>query len=62
LAPIHVKIVNLLISVHKIVFVVGLFFFLFFFVFVIIGRMNTTRDPARAITPPSFEGIERRIA
>jgi len=62
LAPIHVRIISLLISVHKVALVVGEFFFLFFFLVDRMGSRNTINDPAKATTPPSFDGIDRRIA
>jgi len=49
LAPIHVSTIKLLIRVHKVVLV-------------IIGRVNTTKDPTNATTPPNFDGMERRMA
>jgi len=57
-----VRIVNLLIRVQRIALVAGLFFFVFFFLLVIIGRANTAKDPIKATTPPSFDGIDRKIA
>lgn len=62
LAPIHVNTISLLINDHRITFVNGVFFFLFFFSLLIIGSTNTAKDATKAITPPIFEGIERRIA
>jgi len=62
LAPIHVKIINLLIKVHRVALFIGLVFFVFFFLLVAIGKINTTRDPTKATTPPSFDGMERKMA
>jgi len=62
LAPIHVSTIKLLIRVHRVALVIGLIFFTFFFLLVIIGRMKTTKDPTNATTPPNFDGMERRMA
>lgn len=43
-------------------FLLGLYFIDEIFSFFVDGTMNTTIDMARATTPPSLEGIDRRIA
>jgi hypothetical protein len=59
-APIHVSSKVVATKVQNFVFLVGENF-LDFDLFVVSTMRNAT-DPARAMTPPSLEGIERRIA
>jgi hypothetical protein len=62
LAPIQVSITRTENVLHMIAFSDGLFFFLCCFFLFIIGVTNTIIDMANAITPPIFDGIDRRIA
>jgi len=61
-APIQVRIRRVLTSIHVIIIFTGFSFFGFFFVFLFIGIINLNTEASRATTPPSFEGIERKIA
>jgi len=58
-APIHVRIIITLTRVQNTIFVFALNFVDVFFVFTITIRIRI--DIARAITPPSFDGIDRKI-
>lgn len=60
LAPIHVKINTIEIKIQNNVFVVGLIFDEILFLF--LKYASITIDIASATTPPSFDGIARRIA
>lgn len=60
LAPIHVKATNTLTSLQIFIFFVGLNFV--FFVFLITNTIRIAMDEASATTPPSFDGIDRKIA
>lgn len=62
LAPIHVRITRVAIIIIIIVFFPGLYFIDVIFSFFVDGIVNATIDIARATTPPSFDGIDRRIA
>jgi len=44
------------------VFIIGLFFFVFFFVLLTVGRKKIRSDAANATTPPSFDGTVRKMA
>ncbi len=57
-APIHVRIRIVDTSVQNIIFFEGTNFVLFFFFVTRIERIIT--EAAKATTPPSFEGIDRR--
>jgi len=59
LAPIQVRIMITLTIVQNFVFIEVLNFVVFFFVFIITAKIKM--DIPSAETPPSFEGIERRI-
>jgi len=60
LAPIHVRTRKILTNVQNFNFDEGLNLFVFIF---ISGRiMKIKIDASKAITPPSFDGIDRRIA
>ena len=59
LAPIHVRRVRVAKRVQNIVFFVGLNLDL---AFLLIVTVRTRMDAKRAMTPPSFEGIDRRMA
>jgi len=59
-APIHVRIAIVLTSVHILIFLVGENFVDFFVVFT--SLIMIMIEAPSAITPPSFEGIDRRIA
>lgn len=61
-APIQVRILSVAIRIAIIVFFIGLYFIDRVFSFFMVGIANTVIDMARAITPPNFDGIERRIA
>lgn len=61
LAPIHVRSETKVTNNQKFIFLLGLNFLFILFFFIV----NTARiriDPTMASTPPSLEGIERRIA
>jgi len=58
-APIHVRIMITLVKNQNFVFFCVLNFVDVFFVFIITVRIMI--DAPRAITPPSFDGIDRRI-
>lgn len=62
LAPIHVRISRIARIDHSFSFLVGLNFVVLIDFFVIIGIINTRIDVTRADTPPSFDGMARRIA
>lgn len=59
--PSQVKIIIDTTNVQNVIFFVGLNFFLFSD-FLIIISSKTKIDDAMAKTPPSFEGIDRRMA
>jgi len=58
-APIHVKIVIILTIIQNFVFICVVNFVDFFFVFTITVRIII--DATKAMTPPSFDGIDRKI-
>lgn len=60
LAPIHVRMIRILIKDQNFVFLLGENFVLFGFIFIVISKI--AMDITNATTPPSFEGIDRRIA
>jgi len=58
-APIQVRIITVEVNSQNVVFFIGLNFVLVFF---FITKMAKIRiDATSATTPPSFDGIERRI-
>jgi len=60
LAPIQVKIINVLVRNQKLIFLFGENFLLLVF---FVGRIIRIKMAmARAVTPPSFDGIDRRMA
>jgi len=59
LAPIHVRMMITEIRVQNWIFFIVLNFVDFLFLITITDRIRI--DAARAITPPSFDGIDRRI-
>jgi len=60
LAPIHVSTMKILTNDQNLSFDFGLNLLVFI---LIKGRIkNTVMEPRRATTPPSFEGIDRRMA
>lgn len=59
LAPIQVSTMTIATRAQNLIFFEGLNLVGLFFVFTRIARIRI--DIARAITPPSFDGIERRI-
>jgi len=60
LAPIQVRMMNTLMKDQNFSFERGLNLLVFF---LIRGRvMNTMMDASKATTPPSFDGIDRRMA
>lgn len=61
-APIQVRIPRVAIRIISVIFLVGLYFIDVIVSFFIDGIVNTAIDVARASTPPSFDGIDRRIA
>jgi hypothetical protein len=61
-APSHVSVTNVLISSHRVAFFDGANFIDFTFGFFRAGAYITTMDIARAMTPPSLDGMDRRIA
>ena len=61
-APIHVRSVAVAASVQNFTFLVGSVFDVCFFFLFVIGTSRIRIDMTRAMTPPSFDGIERRIA
>lgn len=60
MAPIHVKTVKVLARAQNLAFFCGRNFVLFVFLLIITSRMMM--DIKRATTPPSFDGIDRKIA
>lgn len=50
------------INTVSVIFLFGLYFIDEIFSFFVVGTANTTMDMIRAITPPSFDGMDRRIA
>lgn len=58
-APIHVRIVTTAVNLHTFVFFVRLNFVGFLLLIVVIAMIRI--DVTRAKTPPSFDGIDRRI-
>jgi len=59
-APIHVRIANVLVRNQKFIFLFGENFLLLVFLNGRIARIAIAI--ARAMTPPSFDGIDRKIA
>jgi len=59
LAPIQVRIVITLTNLQNFVFIFIINFVDFFFVFIITVRIKI--DITRAMTPPNFDGMERRM-
>lgn len=49
-------------SIVSVSFLLGLYFIDSIFSFFVDGTVNTAIDSTRATTPPSFDGIDRRIA
>jgi hypothetical protein len=62
LAPIHVRNARVLIVIGIRTFFSGENLLDWFFFLFIVGFMNMMIDAASASTPPSFDGIDRRIA
>lgn len=62
MAPIHVSIMKVAKSAHIVDFIVGENFDDLIFFFLFIGMDIIRIDAISAITPPSFDGIDRRIA
>lgn len=62
LAPTQDRVMNVGRTVHIVIIFVGLFFVVWFFFFLVIGVIITRIDASIAITPPNFDGIDRRIA
>lgn len=62
-APIHVNKINVFTNTHIIILFTGYIEFLWNFLFIENGNVNNIKiDIIRAITPPNFLGIDRRIA
>jgi len=60
MAPIQVRIIMIEINNQNFIFMMGLNLFDIIFVFTKYVKLRI--EAARAMTPPSFEGIARRIA
>ena len=61
-APIQVRVANVATRAHRPPFFRGLNFIDFVLGFFSAGAYMMTTEAARAITPPSFDGIDRKIA